>query len=77
MLEKKSFVMSMFVNAEALYKAKAEYYEAEAERLEMVLVVAQEALGHLEVTTLRLDNENKKLSESLDRMSETINRMEF
>lgn len=47
-LEKKSFVMSMFVNSTDLYKAKAEYYMEQAERLDAELAERSETVAHLE-----------------------------
>ena len=66
MLEKKSFVMSMYANQADLYKAKAKYYEEQAEKLEMALAVAQETVSHLEVTTLKLAHKNDDLLERLE-----------
>lgn len=47
-LEKKSFAMSMFVNSTDLYKAKAEYFEEQAERLDKELTERCETVAHLE-----------------------------
>ena len=38
---KKTFSMSMYMNAEALYKAKCEYLQEELERLEIVVKQAK------------------------------------
>ena len=66
MLKKKSFAMSMFASQADLYKAKATYYEEQAEKLEMALVVAQETTKHLEVTVLKLARKNDDLLERLE-----------
>jgi len=55
-LVKKSFPMSCYANKEHRAKAMAEYYEGEAERLQMELVVSQETTAHLERVTLTLSN---------------------
>lgn len=47
-LEKKSFVMSMFCNSTDLYKAKAEYYEEQADALQSELAETQNTVAHLE-----------------------------
>ena len=73
MLEKKSFVMSMYANQTDLYKAKAKYYEEQAEKLEMALAVAQETVSHLEVTTLKLAQGNDDLKKSLDKITSLVN----
>jgi len=65
MLKQKSFAMSMFASSSDLYKAKAEYYEGEATKLETALSVALETVAHLERVTLKLDNENKELNKRL------------
>ena len=73
MLEKKSFTMSMFANSADLYKAKAEYYEQQAEKLHMELVVSLETTGQLERSVLKLDNTCKRLYETLDNIERTSN----
>ncbi len=49
-----------------LYKAKAEHFEAEANRLRMELIVSQEKTAHLERVTLQLSRQ----MELADRMLE-------
>lgn len=66
-LIKKSFTMSMFAKAEHLFKAKAEYYEAEAERLEMELAVSLETTAHLERVTLELSRKFEAAGKILNR----------
>ena len=73
MLEKKSFVMSMYLSEADLYKAKAKYYEEQAEKLEMALVVAQETVSHFELTTLKLARGNDALKKSLDKITSLVN----
>lgn len=61
-LEKKTFAMSMFAKAEDLFRAKAEHYEREAEKLQM----------ELEVEKARADHFEKKFME----MGDTLDRVE-
>ena len=75
MLEKKSFAMSMFASRADLYKAKATYYEEQAEKLEMALVVAQTTLSHLEVIVLELAQDKDKLLDHLEASSVLLERM--
>lgn len=76
MLEKKPFTMSMFARESDLYKAKAEYYEQQAEKLQMELVVSQETTAHLERRTLQLARDNDNLLESVAKLSEMVERLE-
>ena len=75
MLEKKSFAMSMFASQADLYKAKATYYEEQAEKLEMALVVAQETTKHLEVIVLTLAQDKDKLLDHLEESSVLLERL--
>ena len=75
MLEKKTFVMSMYLNEAALYKAKAQYYEEQAEKLEMALAVALETVSHLEVTVLKLSRDKDQLLDHLEASSVLLERL--
>lgn len=76
MLEKKSFAMSMFANKADLYKAKAEYYEQQAEKLEMALVVSLETTAYLERKTLTLARNNDKLLDAVEDLSKVAERLD-
>jgi hypothetical protein len=68
-LEKKTFAMSMFAKAEDLFRAKAEHYEREAEKLQM----------ELEVEKARADHFEKKfyeMGDTLDRLEARLSRHE-
>jgi hypothetical protein len=65
-LVKKSFPMSCFVNTEHRAKAMAEYYEGEAERLEMELVTSLETTAHLERVTLTLSRKLEAAEKALN-----------
>jgi hypothetical protein len=76
MLEKKSFAMSMFAKAEDLFRAKAEHYEREAEKLQMENVVLAEQLAHLERTVLGQALTLEANAETIERMGRTIDQLE-
>ena len=69
-LEHKTFAMSMFAKSEDLFRAKAEHYEREAEKLQMELVVAEEKAAHLERELLRMAEQNDRLERLLSRHEE-------
>jgi predicted RNase H-like nuclease (RuvC/YqgF family) len=69
-LQHKTFAMSMFAKAEHLFRAKAEHYEREAEKLQMELVVEQEKAAHLERQLLRVAEQNDRLERLLARHEE-------
>ena len=75
MLEKKTFAMSTYLSKADLYKAKAKYYEEQAEKLEMALAVALETVSHLEVTTLKLAQDKDKLLDHLEASSVLLERL--
>ena len=75
-LEHKTFAMSMYANAESLFRAKAEHYEREAEKLQMELTVALERLSHLEKHLVKVDRQNEKLGEQNDRLERLLSRHE-
>jgi hypothetical protein len=69
-LVKKSFPMSCYANKEHRAAAMAEYYESEAERLEMELVVSQETTAHLERVCLTLSRKLEAAEKLLSRHEE-------
>jgi len=73
MLEKKVFAMSMFVSTNALFKAKADYYYDQAEKLEMERVVLTEQLAQLERD---LYQTCKTHDETIERLGRTIDQLE-
>ena len=66
-LQHKKFTMAKFVNAEALFRAKAEYYMREAEKLQMELTVAEEKAAHLERKLFEVAEQNDRLEARLSR----------
>jgi hypothetical protein len=75
-LEHKTFAMSMFAKAEDLFRAKAEHYEREAEKLQMENVVLAEQLAHLERTVLGQALTLEANAETIERMGRTIDQLE-
>jgi len=65
-LVKKSFSMSMFASSADLYKAKASYYEEQAEALQMELAVSQEQNAHLERVLFTTSQQADRLQLQLD-----------
>ena len=75
-LKHKSFAMSMYANSESLFRAKAEHYEREAEKLQMELTVSQEKTAHLERHVVELARKLERMGEQNDRLERLLSRHE-